>query len=64
MKRDLTLDHIKEVMTQDILIGSDSISKKRFVYNPQLNEFRIFVDNRLVTSGQDIEALLNEYNSI
>jgi len=51
------------------MIGSAPVvaakaSRKKFCFNPQENEFRIYLDEKYLTGGQDIEALLEEYNNL
>ncbi len=62
MKTPLNLEHVKEIMTKDVLIGAES--RKKFCFNPQANEFRIYLDGKYVSGGQHIELLLEEYNNL
>ncbi len=65
MKRiDLELRHIKEVLTKDILIGSDSTQEKRFTFNPWANEYAVYHKGIRVDAGQALEELLQVYNEI
>ena len=72
MTTPLNLNHVHQIMCLDIMIGSAPVgiwtpnksSKKKFCFNPQENEFRIYLDGKYLTGGQDIEALLEEYNNL
>jgi len=66
----LTLEHIKQVMDRDIIIGSD-ISRDgyriSFAFNPYANEFRINHDNQgvVASSGPDAtHEMLDIYNEL
>lgn len=61
---DLTIEHIAEILKKDLVIGSDTETQKKFVFNPWRNEYAIYVKGEYLTGGQDIESLLNEYNEI
>jgi len=60
----LTLNDVQEVLKKDILIGSDSESKKCFVFNAFHREFTVYSDDKYISAGQDMEALLEDYNNI
>lgn len=65
MKRiDLELRHVEEVLTKDILIGSDSAREKKFTFNPWANEYAIHHKGSQIDSGQALEKLLRVYNDI
>lgn len=63
----LTLDQVKETLSQELIIGTGHThagDHKRFTFNPQQNEYTITVAGKYHSGGQDIEALLNEYNEL
>lgn len=63
MSEELKIEHVREVLLQDILIGADSRSNKRFCFNPWLNEYRVYVNKVLVYSGM-MGEMLEKYNDI
>jgi hypothetical protein len=60
----LTPKDVKSVMEQDILIAADTRANKKFVFNPQQNEFTIYKDDEYVDGGQAMEDLLDVYNDL
>ena len=60
----LTDAHIREVLQNDIIIGSDSVTHARFVFNPWANEYRVYVNGEQKFAGNAIEEMLDEYNKI
>lgn len=65
MKRiDLEPRHVEEVLTRDILIGSDSAREKRFMFNPWANEYVVYHKGIRVDAGQALEELLQVYNEL
>jgi hypothetical protein len=58
----LTIDHVKQSLSQDIEIASNG--NKRFTFHVWLNEYRIWVDGRIVSSGQALEELMIEYDDL
>ena len=62
--KDLTLNDVKAVMSQKILIGCDSEFQKEFVYLPYTEDYQIWHKGKLVNQGKGmyIEELLDFYN--
>jgi hypothetical protein len=63
----LTTDHCEEVLRNEILIGSDKAydgTRKRFVFVPWMNEYRVKHDGTVIDSGQAVEELLEVYNEL
>jgi len=60
----LELRHVEEVLTKDILIGSDSAREKKFTFNPWANEYGVYHKGNRVDAGQALEELLQVYNEI
>jgi hypothetical protein len=60
--RELSIDHVKQSLSQEIEIASRG--NKRFTFHVWLNEYRIWVDGKIVSSGQALEELVIEYNAL
>ena len=69
----LTIENCEEVLDQERLIGSGTTKsgkRKQFTYNPWEDEYKIWVDGRVldygegVEYGMDTEELLEVYNSL
>jgi hypothetical protein len=63
----LTEQDCKDVMRKEILIGADNATdglRKRFMFNPWMNEYSIWYDGHRIGGGQAIEELLEEYNEL
>lgn len=64
----LTMDHCKEALSREIIIGSVADCRddvyKRFVFHVWENEYRVYNRDVVVSSGQAIEELLDDYNNL
>jgi len=63
----LTLEHCREVLTRDILIGAAYTldgKSKAFVFNPFCGEYRVMRGLEVIDSGQAVEELLAAYNEL
>lgn len=64
----LTIDHCKEALSREIIIGSVADCRadvyKRFVFHVWDNEYRVYDKGVVVSSGQAIEELLDDYNNL
>jgi len=65
---ELTIQHCKEALSQEIIIGSVFSLRtgvnKRFVFHVWDNEYRVYNRDVVVSSGQAIEELLDDYNNL
>ena len=65
---ELTLDHCKQALSTEIIIGSyasvDRHQYKRFVFHVFDNEYRVYSGKEIVASGKNVEELLNIYNNL
>jgi len=61
---DLTINRVENVLNVETLIGSKQDSQ--FTFNAWKNEYNIWKNNKIVTYGgqQDVEKLLEVYNSL
>ena len=68
---DLDTRHVKEVLYQRLLIGSDKAidgERKRFYFHVWLNEYQVehgsHSREKIIDSGQAVEELLEVYNEL
>lgn len=65
---DLDIEHCKEALNTEIIIGSVVDCRtgvnKRFVFHVWDNEYRVYNKGVVVSSGQAIEELLDDYNNL
>lgn len=51
-------------MDVEIVAGSDSRAKKRFVFHVLGNEWRVYHNGVVIDAGQAVEELLEVYNTL
>lgn len=64
----LTAQHAKEILSENITIGSaysaDKSISKSFVFNPWEDVYKVINHGKVIDSGYIVEDLLDVYNSI